>query len=285
MSNEINSTVAQEVKVCLEATGNYSKAISRYLYSAGYKISIVNPLQIKAYKRSKLLRDKTDILDAISICEYLKMYNPEEWKPVGGKKDELRVLSRCLKQYMEDKTRLVNRLECVGKNCIAKNVIMSSKKYLEEQISYLEKLIEEHIASDIQLKQEVSLIESIPGFGRKSSILLVSELPNLSYYNSARALASYSGICPRRIESGSSIRKRTRMSKVGSREIRKILYFPALVAKRYNPILSPFYDRLLARKKTKMSAIGAVMRKLLHIVFGVLKSGKSFDKDILNNIA
>jgi transposase len=121
---------------------------------------------------------------------------------------------------------------------------------------------------------------SIPGIGHKSACKLLAEIQDIDLFDSPRQLAAYAGVTPRQYVSGSSIYRKTRMSKKGNSTLRSALFFPAMVAKRCNPVLRPFADRLANSGKSPMSVTGAVMRKLLHIIFGVWKSGLPFDPSL-----
>ena len=152
---------------------------------------------------------------------------------------------------------------------------------MEERIKAIEEKISIHISNHKELSQQVSSIESIPGCGRTTAIGVIALLPNLEHYCNARSLAAHVGVTPMNYSSGSSVRKKTRMSKIDCPDLRRVLYFPAIVAKNHNPILKLFAERLISRGKSKMVVIGAIMRKPIHIIFGILKSGKRFNENIL----
>jgi transposase len=114
--------------------------------------------------------------------------------------------------------------------------------------------------------------------GERTAAKLLAEIENLSQYKSAREVAAYAGVTPKNHRSG-TIRGRTRLSKIGNARVRKALFMPALVASKHNPIVRAFAQRLAVKGKNKMAILGAAMRKLIHIVFGVLKTGKPFDPE------
>jgi transposase len=157
--------------------------------------------------------------------------------------------------------------------------------FLAQQIDQLRQQIDAHIARHPDLKRQRDLLVSIKGIGRRTAALLLAELGDISVFENARAVAAQAGLTPRQFSSGSSVRKRTRLSKVGSARLRKALYFPAIVAKRHNPIVRAFCARLLAAGKSPMAVVGAAMRKLIHIVYGVLKTGKPFDPNYQPSLA
>lgn len=148
--------------------------------------------------------------------------------------------------------------------------------YLDSEIARTEKQIQEHVDHHPDLKQQCQLLASIPGIGQRTAAKLLAELEDIARYKSARQVAAYAGLTPRNNRSG-TFRGKTRLSKTGNARVRKALFLPAITAKRYNPIVRSFCQRLASRGKNKMEVIGAAMRKLIHIAFGVLKSGNHFD--------
>jgi transposase len=148
---------------------------------------------------------------------------------------------------------------------------------LQARIEKTRRQIKEHIDNYPDLKEQARLLESIPGIGSVTSALLLAELGDVSQFSNARQVAAFAGLVTRIRESGSSVRGRSRLSKVGSSRLRKSLYFPAITALRYNPIIKAFGLRFSSQSKSKMLIVGAAMRKLLHLAYGVLKSRKPFD--------
>ena len=140
--------------------------------------------------------------------------------------------------------------------------------------------MEAHLASHPELAQQRNLLVSIPDVGAQTAVVVIAELGEAAAFGSARAIAAYTGLVPRRHESGSSVRRRPRLSKVGNARLRRVLYFPALSAMHHNEAVRVFTGRLLARGKTKIAVVGASMRKLLHICYGVLESGRPFDASL-----
>jgi transposase len=274
------------VHACLEATGPYSEGLASYLYQHGHTVSIVNPLQIKAFGQSELLRNKDDRPDAGLIRRFCEKQRPPAWTPAPAHLRELQALTRHLENLLETRQQQLNRLE--GPK--PKGVIKSLRKlvaYLDTEIQRTEKQINNHIDSHPDLKQRCQLLESIPGIGRRTATKLLAEIEDISHYKSARQVAAYAGLTPKNNRSG-TWRGKTRLSKTGNARVRKALFLPAMVAKQYNPIVRSFCQRLARNGKNKMEVIGAAMRKLLHIAFGVLKSGKIFDPNhelLLNSVS
>lgn len=149
--------------------------------------------------------------------------------------------------------------------------------FLEQQIATIKDQIKEHINNHPDLKERRDLLISIPGIAHTSAAAILAELGEVSQFAGARQVAAFAGLVPKIRESGSSVKGRATLSKRGSSRLRHALYFPAMTALRCNPLLCALRQRLSAKGKAKMLILGAAMRKLLHIVYGVLKSGRPFD--------
>lgn len=267
--------------VCLEATGQYGDKIAKYLYEQGYRVSVVNPAKIKHYGSSKLRRNKTDKADAQLIAEYCRRENPEMWSPPPASFKDLQALVRHLEDLQVMRQQEVNRLASGVQNAIVIESLRSLLAYLDEQIKQTKKAIQCHIDQHEGMKRMQELLVTIPGIGELTAAKLLGEIRSALDFDSARQLAAYAGLTPRNFFSGTSVHKKTRLSKTGNANLRRVLFLPAIVAKRYNPIIRSFCERLSKSGLKPMEVIGAAMRKLLHIVFGVLKSGRPFDPNYL----
>jgi transposase len=265
--------------VCMEASGDFEKAVARRLYQEEYRVSVVNPRRIKGYASSQLQRTKTDSADAALIARFGQRENPRPWEPASATESRLQELTRARQALQKEKTRAQNRLEEAGDEAVRK----AHQKLLDEikrQIEELEEEIEGHIEEDPDLNDQCSLLETIPGVGLQTAAIVVSELGSPEQFENARQAAAYAGLVPRHQESGTSVRGKPRMSKVGNGRLRRAMYFPAMTALRFNSAVKAFGDRLKERGKETMVVIGAAMRKLLHICYGVLKSGRPFDPSL-----
>ena len=263
-----------QVHACLEATGPYSEELALYLQQQRQIVSVINPAQIKAFGESELLRNKDDRPDAGLIRRFCEKHRPVAWVPPSPQLRQLQALTRHLANLSETRQQQLNRLESAK----AKDVIKSLRKlvaYLDKEIAQTEKQIKQHIDSDPELKQQYQLLNSVGGIGQRTASVLLAEI-NFKQYRTARQVAAYLGLTPKNNRSG-TIRGKTRLSKIGNARVRKALFMPAMVAKLHNPIVRSFCQRLAANGKAKMEIVGAAMRKLIHIAFGVLKSGKPFD--------
>ena len=213
---------------------------------------------------------------ANSLFEKLYEQNPDQWFPPKPQVAELQALTRRIEMLEEMLQMEKNRLDVAPAK--TKPSIKRIIKTFEKEIDNLRANIKEHINQNPDLKQQDTLLQTIPGIGEKTSHVLLAEI-DFSHYDSARKIAAYAGVSPRKHNSGTSLNK-TYLSKQGNGRIRKALYFPAIVATRYNNIISLFASRLEKNGKTPMQIVCASMRKLLHIAFGVLKNKSPFDPSL-----
>jgi len=265
---------APQVHACLEATGPYSEELALYLHQQRQLVSVVNPVQIKAFGKSELLRNKDDQPDAGLIRRFCEKQRPPAWTPPAAEQRQLQALTRHLEGLIQTRQQQLNRLESAR----SKEVVKSLRKlvqYLDKEIAQTENQIKAQLAGNPELKQQSELLESITGLGERTISTLLGEI-NFKQYRTARQVAAHAGLTPQNDRSG-TLHGKTRLSKIGNARVRKALFMPALVAKRHNPIVRSFCARLAANGKSKMAIIGAAMRKLIHIAFGVLKSGQPFD--------
>lgn len=267
----------EQAHACLEATGTYSEPLALYLYEAGHTVSLINPAATKAFAQSCLSRTKTDRVDAELIARFCQAQAPPRWTPPSREVRELQALVRRLESLIEMRVMEENRLSSGITIEAVRESVEELMAHLSEQIKRTEELIRKHINSHPGLKQQSQLLDSIPGIGETTAALLLAELSHIKQYRSARAVAAYAGLVPKEHQSGSSVRGRTRLSKIGNARLRRGLYFPAITALRCSPFFQAWATGLRERGKSKMSVICAVMRKLLHLVYGVLKTGKPFD--------
>lgn len=274
-----------KVHACLEATGQFGEALSEYLYQEGYQVSVVNPARIKAYASSKLRRNKTDKADAELIALYCLREQPALWTPPPASFKDLQALVRRYEDLQTTCLQEKNRLKSGTSQSVVVADLQEHLAYLEEKMALILQAIQAHIESYPELKQRQHLLVSIPGIGKLTASKLLGEIRDVCDFADARQLAAYAGVTPRNFVSGTSIHKKPRMTKMGNANLRKILYMPAISAKRFNPIIHAFCLRLLEAGLTPMQAVGAAMRKLLHLIFGILKSGQPFDPNFLNNKA
>ena len=272
---------AQKSKICMESTGNYSFLLAKFLHDNGYEVYVVNPFSIKSFSLVKLSRNKTDEADAVIIAEYIKVMKAHPFKPSNETSHNIKYMYRCIDDLLKQKTQAKNHLENI--KVLPKEVVKVWNKLIktiDKQICNLEDEIELIIHDNKEILQDYQNLQTIPGISKKTAITILAEIPDVNTFKNARQLAAFAGLTPQQRQSGSSVRGRTTLSKIGSRVIRKAMYWPAIVAKRFNPIIAQFCKNLEKKGKITMVIVGAAMRKMIHIIFGVLKNKTAFNAEI-----
>lgn len=271
----------QTLHACLEATGNFSDGLAAFLHEAGYTVSVVNPARISAYAKSQLRRNKTDKLDALLIADFCRTQTPPAWSPPDPAWKELQGLVRHLQDLEATRQSAKNRLSAKPASRAVIDQLKAQLAFLTQQIQDTKRLIQDHLDQHPGLRQQRVLLTSIPGIADLTAGKLLAEFRAITAFDNPAQLVALAGLNPRHHVSGASIRGKTVISKQGRASIRAALYMPAVVAKQHNPILSALAARLAQRGLTGTQIIVAVMRKLLHLAFGILKSGQPFDPNFL----
>lgn len=266
----------ERVHACLEATGTYGVALAEYLHGEGHVVSVVNPAQIKAFGESELQRTKTDRVDAKLIARFCRAMAPSPWQPPAREVAQLQALVRRLESLQQMIQQERNRLAAPGLSPLVQESLERTLELLAAELQHLQDQLRCHLDQHPELKEKQELLSSIPGIGESTANLLLSEISGVNF-GSARQLAAYAGLVPHQRQSGSSVRGKPRLSKRGNSRLRRALWWPAIVAMRHNPLLAAFAQRLRKAGKPTKVIIAAVMRKLLHLAFGVLKHRRPFD--------
>lgn len=264
--------------VCMEATGTYWEAVAETLADAGYPVSVVNPSRVKAHGAARQVRTKTDAVDARLIADFCASQRPPLWTPPPPARRELRALVARREALVAMRTQEQNRLPVAHPS--VRPGIEALIAHLDRVIAEVEAAIRQRIDDDPDLKIQRRLLASVPGLGDKTIPVLLSFYGGPGRFDHARQAAAFSGLDPRQHESGSSVRGKPRLSKAGHAGLRKALYMPAMVTLHKTAWGRAFRDRLAAAGKAPMVIIGAMMRKLVHVTFGVLKSGQPFDPSL-----
>ena len=265
----------QKVHACLEATGNYGEDLAIYLHEAGHTVSIVNPARIKGFGQSELIRTKTDKIDAALIARFCLAMKPGSWTPPSPDIRYMKALVRRVDSLIDMRSQEKNRLSTAHGHVIV--LIKEHIAYLDQEIEKIRKQIADLIGRNPQLKQRKELLDSIPGIGKATIPHLLAELNDLDKFTHVREMVAFIGLAPKETLSGSSIKGKPRLCKIGHARLRKALYMPALVSIQCNPVMIAFYNRLKEKGKNGKVIVCAIMRTLVHVIFGILKSGKKYD--------
>lgn len=272
----------RKAKVCLEATGIYHFDLAvRFSKTKGIKVMVVNPRAIKHFAIASMKRAKTDPLDAGTILQFMKAMDFQAWEAPDENSLKIQSIGRRIFQLKAEIVREKNRQHAEEhKDCVDKlinNDIDVNIRHVQKRIKMLEEHAVETIHSDPVLKKQFDLLISIKGIAQKSAIQILAELISLPKNMQAAQWVAFAGLDPRPIESGSSINQPRRISKAGNKYLRTALYMPALVAIQRDKHVKAFYNKLIAAGKKPLQAIVAVMRKLLLAIWGMFKSGTTWN--------
>lgn len=262
--------------ICMEATGAYWEELAECLVDAGFEVSVVNPLLVRKYSESLGERSKTDRIDARVIARFCEERHPELWQAPSKAVRGLRALVRRREALVELRTEELNRRDSASEPRVLES-IDKVIAHLDEQIALIDKQIHQHIDDDPTLKQQRELLQSVPGIGKVVSAMLLSYYGGELRFSTSKQAVAFAGLDSCLRESGTSVRGRPRMSKKGHSNIRGTLYMPAVVTMSKTGWGKAFAGRLAQAGKPSLVIIGAVMRKLVAIAYGVLKSGQPFN--------
>ena len=263
---------------CMEATGVYWEALAEHLVDAGYQVSVINPARIKAFGTSQGVRTKTDKVDARLIATFCQRISPAAWQAPPLPVRALRALVLRRQALDTMRTQECNRLQVA--HPAVRDSIDTIIAGLNEQMAEVERKIRELIKHDPQLREQFKLLLSVPALGEKTIALLLSYFSEYQRFDKANQASAFVGLNVQHRQSGTSLNAKPRLSKIGHSAARRALYMPAVVAMSKTAWGKAFAARLSAAGKPNMLIIGALMRKLVHIAYGVLKSGKPFDPSL-----
>jgi transposase len=268
-------------RVSLEATGIYSLDLALALDRAkGIEVAVLNPKLVHRFAQT-LRRSKTDSADAQALAEYSRRMPFAPWCPPGLSGLQLRTISRHIQGLVVEHTRQNNRLHAANKSTSTPRCVVNDLKRsiasLKQRILHLRSEAQALVRSDEAMQKRFELLIRIPGIAAISALQLLGELAPLSPEMSVRQWVAHSGLDPAHQISGTSVHKPSRISRAGNRHLRHALYMPALVAVRRDPHLKAFYETLLSRHKAKLQALIAVARKLLHAIYGILRTQTPYD--------
>lgn len=281
---EHHNCALDDVHIIMEPTGVYHELLAIGLHLAGAKVSLANPHRTREFARGMDILTKTDKVDAWMLACYGALKQPDAWTPPA---EEIRHLSALLKRrdhLVSDATREKNRLEKYRATYTPQVIIVSAENMLtrlNDELAEIELMLKQHVEKHISLKEDYALLTSIKSVGPQLGLNMLVILRSHDF-RTAEQVAAFLGVAPVEKRSGTSVRARSRMSKIGPPEIRAKLYLAALCGLRFNIAMKSMYERLCQNGKAKMVAIGALMRKLIHWCFGVLKTRQPFDINYIN---
>ncbi len=271
----LKAQAAGPLHACLEATSRYGDALALFLHAQAHTVSVVNPRRIRHFAHSQLLRTQNDAVDARLIADFCATQAPRAWQPAPAALGALQALTRARQFFCHEVQRLQNRL--ATEPAATAKWLRQHIKSLHQTLRKLEAHIQAHLAAETALADQVALVDSINGIGLVTAATVVAELPPIERFAHAGQLVALAGLDPRKKDSGSSVRGRARLSKMGSAGLRGCLYMAAVVGLTHNPLLRAQAERLRAKGHKGKLIVCAAMRKLIRLIYGVLKHRQPFD--------
>lgn len=272
----------RRVRVCLESTGLYGLDLALVLHQAGMEVRVANPRAVRHFAEALMQRSKTDRLDAWVLLEFAARMPFQAWQPPSSAALQLHALARRLQALTQMQAAEKSRLDALRATATTpaalRRDLERSLRSLRRALARLESEAVKIIRQDPWLNLRFELLTSARGsIALRSAVQILAEVAVLSSDLDARQWVASAGLDPRECSSGSSVHKKTRISKAGNAHLRRALFMPALVAIRRQPHLRAFYQHLCAQGKPKMVALTAVMRKLVHAIYAMFKYQQRFD--------
>ena len=293
-AQDVSGLAASELSFMVEPTGIYHEFLVQFLDQRQATIYLVNPSRVRKFADGMGILSKNDLIDADMLTRYgLQNRKLQPYQPEAQEISDLKSLFNRLDTLERDLRRELNRQEKISQSSTIhrweKQSMQRTVRYLETEIKRFKKHISQTIESNSSLQKDYELLLTIPGIGARTAWTMLVTLRSRRFASAPEA-ASYLGLNPieKQLQDSASCRslsgmtryRRPRLSKAGNGRFRQALYFPAIVATRKNPDIKAQYDRLLAADKPKMCALGAAMRKLVHICYGVLKHQRPYEVQV-----
>ncbi len=273
-------------RVILEATGVYSLGLALALHRAGrVEVMVINPRASKDFQRARLTRAKTDRVDALGLLEFLQRMDFVPWTPPADAVLALQQLGRRLVQLREELTREQARLHAIAftpdRGGLIAADLRANIRHLQKRIIALQQSAAQVAAQEPELARQMDLLCTVPGIAKLTAVKLLGELLVLPKDLKARQWVAHAGLDPRPRQSGATDAPR-QISRTGNRHLRHALFMPVLVAIQRSPHFRAAYEALLARGKRKKVAIVALMRRLLHSLWGLLRHQQPFNPQLFH---
>lgn len=266
--------VGQQVRVAVESTSIYAEALLTWLHANGYAVFLLNPERVAHYARARGQRNHTDSADAATIAAFIALHEGTPWQPPPPEQKDLRSLTRARAQIVACTKSLALQLQTASGPARAhlQNLLAAARR----ELTAVGRAIAAHLQAHRALREKVRRLMTCKGVGLITAATVVAELPPITAQTDPRTISAWAGLTPRRWQSGPR-EWTTRLARKGNVHLRQALYMPALVAKRYNPLLRAFAQRLAAQGKSSGAILGALSHKMLRILVGLLRSNRDFD--------
>lgn len=265
---------AGKVRAALESTSTYGEDLAQHLHEEGHTVFVVNPERIAHYARCRGQRNKTDPADSVTIAEFITNLKATPWTPPTPEQLTLRSLTRTRQQLVEICTQV--RAQISTAQPAGRVHLQAVLKSTAQRLLAIVTEIKTHLRKYPALNQQVQRVMTFKGIGLVTAAVVIAELPAITSESDPREIAAWAGLNPRRRQSG-NIEFKTRLSRKGNAHLRRALYMPALVAKRHNPLIQQFAQRLASNGKSVGAILGAISHKMLRILVGMLRSNSDFN--------
>jgi len=271
----------------MEATGYYHYKLAYFLLENRVLVSVENPLSVKRFIQMKLSKIKTDKSDSKMLCKYAEKADLRLWEGESKQQQECLQMTRILSIYTKQSTAIKNKIHGEVVLGVPSKIVMSSLKRTLKSIAKEVKMIEDKLLELVKKENQelLTLLETIPGIGRKTSLMLLVLTDGFERFSSASELCSYAGLTPVIRKSGSSVHGRPRISKIGNQKLRNLLFLCSFNASKYNKACKALYDRIVAKGKSKKLALIAVCNKLLKQAFAIAKSRLPYDQNYRSKLS
>jgi transposase len=265
----------------MEATGIYYLQLAYFLYEQGAQVVVINPVVIKRFIQMHLGKGKSDKKDAQWIKRYGEQNQVASWQPEQQVIVECRQLEQVTEQLIKQRTMVINALEALERQPVVSTLAIKSLQQTLKMLDKQVKQIQERLLATLEkaFEREIKLLSSIPGIGKKTAGMLLLFAGDFQKIDNYRQLIAKAGLSPREYTSGTSIRGKTRITKMGGSLIRSKLYVCSFSAKKSNAACKALYERLVAKGKNGKLALIAVCNKLLKQAFAIVKSGIPYRPD------
>ena len=262
------------LRVAVESTSTYAEPLLEWLHASHCAVFLLNPEQVAHYARALGQRNHTDPADAVTIAAFIAHHEATPWQPPPSEQKDLRSLTRARTQVMACAKSLALQLQtAVGPARAHLQNLLTAARH---ELAAIGRALAQHLTTHASLGAKVRRLMTLKGVGLVTAATVVAELPPITEKTDPRAISAWAGLTPRRWQSGPR-EWTTRLSRKGNVYLRQALYMPALVAKRYNPLLRAFAERLAARGKSNPAILGALSHKMLRILVGLLRTNTDFD--------
>lgn len=273
----LNQRGVDRVHACMEATGTYGDALALFLYRAGHTVSVVNPARVVAFRFSEGGRTKTDKQDAKLIAHFCLQKRPTAWFPTPEELEQLQVLLLRLEELQGMERQEANRLENSRLDVQTRQEIEEHRQDLRVRIQGAKKRLHAHIEQHQTLNERITLLISLPGIAELSAARLLAEIVDIKRFKTVKQFVAHAGLAPQERSSGTSVHGKAFIGKSGRKKLRKSLYMCAVASSTHDPAMHAYAQRLRQRGKPAKVVLTAVMRKLLHMVYGILKTEEIYD--------